>query len=71
MTNKIDKLLMIYDRFIKYRTNKIKIINDNAGFVRVTENDYTFKFWLEQQYDIDNKLVLLKFEKYLPEYISV
>ena len=70
MPNKIDKLLIIYDRFIEYRTNKIKIINSNPYLEKVDDNDFKFQFWLEQQYGINNNLVLLKFKKYLPEYIK-
>lgn len=70
MSSKIEILLIIYDKFIEYRTNKIKIINSNPNIENVTENDFNFKFWLEQQYDINNNLVLLKFQKYLPKYIN-
>jgi len=70
MSSKIEKLLIIYDKFIEYRTNKIKIINSNPNLENVTENDFNFKFWLEQQYDINYNLVLLKFQKYLPKYIN-
>jgi len=70
MSSKIEKILIIYDKFIEYRTNKIKIINSNPNLENVTENDFNFKFWLEQQYDINYNLVLLKFQKYLPKYIN-
>jgi len=62
MSNKIDKLLIIYNRFIEeYQNNSYKSNNINLAF----------RCWLEQQYDINNKLILLKFKKYLPSYINV
>ena len=70
MTYKIEKLISIHNRFIEYRTSKIQNINNNVGYSKVSENDFKFKLWLEQQYDINNKLIILKFQKYLPSYIN-
>jgi len=69
-TCKMEKLILIHNQFIEYRTNKIQIINNNVGYSKVSENDFKFKLWLEQQYDINNKLIILKFQKYLPSYIN-
>lgn len=60
MTRKIDNLLAIYNRFLEYKKNKNQSIIHNSS---------DFKLWLEQQYDLNNKLILLKFEKYLPAYV--
>jgi hypothetical protein len=70
MTCKIEKLILIHNRFVEYRTSKIQNINNNVGYSAVSENDFKFKIWLEQQYDINNKLIILKFQKYLPSYIK-